>query len=167
MMQIGSLILLLGLLVSVAWFVGQPFSRRGLRRGLADDNKFSSLLAERDQVLDALQELDFDHSMGKIPAEEYPAQRAALLTKGAEILRQLDSVKTGQPSIQSDADYELRITQGAYVQVVNWSPDDEIESLIAARRASRKVRSGGFCPACGRPVLASDRFCPACGKAVQ
>lgn len=167
-MQIGSLILLLGLLASVAWFVGQPFVRRGPRRNLVDDNELSSLLAEREQVLDALQELDFDHSMGKVPAEEYPAQRAALLKKGAAILRQLDAIKTGQPANpQSEADYELRITQGADIQIANWSPDDEIEALVAARRASRKVRSGGFCPACGRPVLAPDRFCPACGKAVQ
>ncbi|MBL1173273.1 MAG: zinc-ribbon domain-containing protein, partial [Chloroflexi bacterium] len=44
--------------------------------------------------------------------------------------------------------------------------DDDVEALIAARRKARKEKSGGFCPRCGKPVLASDRFCPHCGKSI-
>jgi predicted amidophosphoribosyltransferase len=45
--------------------------------------------------------------------------------------------------------------------------DDDIESLIAARRSERKEKSAGFCPNCGRPILSSDRFCPHCGKVIK
>ena len=49
-----------------------------------------ALLAERDRVVNALQELDFDFNLNKIPSEDYPVQRAALLQKGADILKKLD-----------------------------------------------------------------------------
>jgi NADH pyrophosphatase NudC (nudix superfamily) len=45
--------------------------------------------------------------------------------------------------------------------------DDDLEDLIAARRAARKEKSAGFCPKCGKPVLRSDRFCPSCGKPIS
>ena len=45
--------------------------------------------------------------------------------------------------------------------------DDDLEELVAARRAQRKNKSAGFCPQCGKPVASSDRFCPHCGKSVR
>ncbi|MFQ5617019.1 MAG: zinc-ribbon domain-containing protein, partial [Anaerolineales bacterium] len=42
-------------------------------------------------------------------------------------------------------------------------PDDEIEALIATRRRSRKEKSAGFCPQCGRAAQKSDKFCSKCG----
>jgi predicted amidophosphoribosyltransferase len=45
--------------------------------------------------------------------------------------------------------------------------DDDLEAMIAARRKTHKVKSAGFCPKCGKPILVSDRFCPSCGKAIN
>jgi hypothetical protein len=45
--------------------------------------------------------------------------------------------------------------------------DDEIESMLAARRKGRKGRSAGFCPKCGKVVLVTDQFCANCGKALK
>ncbi len=174
-MQIIPLFLLLLLLAAVVWFTGQPFGARRSRRLLAGDHDTSSLLAERDRVLDALQELDFDHMLGKVPAEDYPAQRAALLQKGAAILRQLDGLAApsgtgmgeGRPAGEA-------IEQALAVRRAETAPgdspdlsDDALESLIAARRAHRRDRCSGFCPRCGKPVLASDRFCPSCGTPIR
>jgi rubrerythrin len=44
--------------------------------------------------------------------------------------------------------------------------DEDIESMISARRMKRREKAAGFCPKCGKPVLLSDRFCPSCGKAL-
>lgn len=158
-----SLILLFVLLAIVAWFIGQPFARRGTRSTLADESEIHSLLAERERILDALQELDFDRLTGKILPDEYPVLRAGLLKKGADVLRRLDALQNGLPSKDDDAEDEARIE----IQSAANPPDDEIEALIAARRLACKVRSGGFCPACGKPVLVSDRYCPSCGKALE
>lgn len=162
-MHIVPLFFLLVLVVLVVWFISQPFGRHRIQRSASADHEISSLLAERDRVLDALQELDFDNVMGKVPAGEYSAQRAVLLQKGAGILRQLDSIA---PAAREEESVEKRIEAAVAERRASLS-DDEIESLVAARRASRKDRSGGFCPKCGKPVLASDRFCPACGKAIK
>ncbi len=88
---IGSLILLGIVIILVVVFVTQPLTLR--RRMRTEANPvLSSLLAERDQVLNSLKELDFDNSLGKIPLEVYPQQRLSLVQQGAEILRKLDQL---------------------------------------------------------------------------
>ena len=154
-MEPASVFLLLAGLSLVVFYVARPFVTltRSVR---SDDPVLSALLAERDRVLIALQELDFDHTLGKIPADEYPSQRENLLQSGAGILRQLHehSGATRKPAVKPGL---ARTT----------SSDDEIEDLIANRRSMRKEKTGGFCPKCGKPVLLSDRFCPRCGHSLK
>jgi rubrerythrin len=133
-------------------------------------HEISALKAERDRVINSLQELDFDHKLGKIPAEDYPEQRAELLKKGSEILRQLDEL---EPILSSARDAESRIEKAAASKRADSSSaaaelsDDDIEAMIAARRKQHKSKSAGFCPSCGKPVLAADNFCPSCGKSLK
>jgi hypothetical protein len=99
-MEIGPIFLVLALLLLVALFVGRPLLEKDVTDGSVEqnqrlrdaDHKRSALLAERDRILNALQELDFDYTLGKIPAEDYPAQRAVLVKHGAETLRSLDAL---------------------------------------------------------------------------
>ena len=121
----------------------------------------SSLLAERERLLNALQELDFDFQLGKIPEEDYPVQRADLLHKGADVLKKLDSLAPSRPAGRPDA------TEAGDSAEAEALSDDEIESMLAARRKARKTRSAGFCPRCGKPILLTDQFCPNCGKSLH
>ncbi len=79
---------------------------RAYRTRKTESNEVSALKAERDRVINSLQELDFDHNLGKIPAEDYPEQRALLLKKGADILRKLDELA---PAPSSALNAEARI----------------------------------------------------------
>ncbi len=175
-MDLGAILLLIAAIILIGLFLALPFfdQRRGRRMGVADQ-EHSSLLAERDRLLTALQELDFDNALGKIPAEDYPQQRASLLQRGADVLRKLDTF-TPQPAVQDDVESRIEAAIAArradaanVVAVAEAVPaaDDEVEALISARRSGRKEKSGGFCPKCGKPVLLSDRFCPNCGKAIK
>src|SRR6266508_4180069 len=100
---IGSLFLILALAVLVALFVGRPLLLFAAQKTPNETQKakqerehvMSSLLAERDRILNSLQELDFDYALGKIPQEEYPQQRAVLLKNGAGVLRRLDELSAG------------------------------------------------------------------------
>ncbi len=178
-MDIGSIFLILGLLVLVGLFISRPFFERTATAVGQEEHEYSALLAERDRVMNALQELDFDFTLGKIPEADYPGQRAMLLQHGADILRQLDARQVQPP----DADVEARIEaaiaarradaavqagklevapNGAGVRLTG-APDDDLEAIIAGRRRARNEKSAGFCPGCGRPVQKSDRFCPRCG----
>ena len=166
-MQIAALLLTIGVIVLVGLYLYAPFLQRQARRITEEEHELSALLAERDRTINALQELDFDFKLGKIPEGEYPEQRAALLQKGADILRRIDSFS---PKADSTQDAESRLEKAIAARRADVVPrqteltDDDIESLIAARKKSRTEKSAGFCPNCGKPILASDRFCPSCGN---
>jgi hypothetical protein len=180
-MDIGSIFLILGLLVLVALFISRPFFEHTSRVVSQDEHETSALMAERDRLINALQELDFDYALGKIPEADYPAQRALLLQQGAEILKKLD-VHQLQPAgddveARIEAAIAARRADAARVDVQGQprlapngaanrniaTPDDDIEAILASRRRERSEKSAGFCPRCGRPVQISDRFCPKCG----
>jgi hypothetical protein len=169
-MQLTAIFFTFAILILVGIYLYAPFMERRARPVTEEEHDLSSLLAERDRVINSLQELDFDFKLGKIPDEDYPTQRATLIQKGADILRQIDSIA---PQITSTQDADVRLEQaiaarradGAVTrQEVN---DDDIESMIVARRKGRKEKSSGFCPKCGKPVTATDRFCPSCGKSLS
>ncbi|GIV65158.1 MAG: hypothetical protein KatS3mg046_418 [Bellilinea sp.] len=79
-MDVGSVLLILALALLVGMILTQPFMRIKETEKLIQERKTSqekdhlrsALLAEQERVLSALQELEFDYTLGKIPAEDYP-----------------------------------------------------------------------------------------------
>lgn len=169
-MEIAAILLTLGVTILVGLYLYAPLLERQVHRVTVEEHELSSLLAERDRVVNSLQELDFDFKLGKIPEGDYPAQRAVLLQKGADILRSIDSFS---PQSGSAQDTETRLEKAIAARRADASikqaelMDDDIESMIASRRKTRKNKSAGFCPKCGKPVTTSDRFCPSCGKSLS
>ena len=169
-MQLTAIFFTLAVLIFVAIYLYAPFMERRARRVTEEEHELSALMAERDRVINSLQELDFDFKLGKIPEEDYPIQRTNLLQKGADILRRIDSIAPQPASVQdADARIEKAIAARRADASVNKPEvsDDDVESMIAARRKTRKEKSSGFCPKCGKPVMVSDRFCPSCGKSLS
>jgi rubrerythrin len=187
-MDIGSIFLVLALLLLVAWFVSRPLFERHTNAPQlilpAEEHERSALLAERDRILNALQELDFDNSLGKIPENEYPPQRLALMQQGADVLRQLDALLPEAASGEVEARLEAAIAARRLAasspepaetsalmpngrkQIAATSPDDDLEIMLANRRRVRQEKAAGFCPQCGGPVQKSDMFCPKCGAKI-
>jgi NADH pyrophosphatase NudC (nudix superfamily) len=169
-MEIAAILLTLGVTILVGLYLYAPLLERQAHRVTTEEHELSSLLAERDRVVNSLQELDFDFKLGKIPEGDYPAQRAVLLQKGADILRSIDSFS---PQSGSAQDTESRLEKAVAARRADASAkqaeltDDDIESMIVSRRKTRKNKSAGFCPKCGKPVTTSDRFCPSCGKSLS
>ncbi len=198
-MDIGSIFLILALFIVVALFITRPlFEPRSVQAAgdvALQDHTLSSLKAERDRVLNALQELDFDNALGKIPEADYPVQRARLMEYGAGVLRQIDELEAAAGSGSSaeaqaaDARLEAAIAaraamsghgtqqaagstaraQGNGVRnpaAAVAAPDDNLEMILADRRRARQEKSTGFCPRCGNPMRQSDQFCPKCGARI-
>ncbi len=174
-MDIGSIFLILALLIPITLFIIRPIIERNLAPADRPRQDLSTLLAERDHIVANIQELDDDYKLGKIPSDDYPPQRLALLQTGVDVLRQIDSFQVSaihQPVEDRletailtqrqpiDPNYAPPRKNGNAVPPV---PDDELEQMIASRRRSMQGKAGGFCPKCGRPVQASDVFCPHCG----
>ena len=170
-MDIGAIFFTLAVVTLVGMYVGQPFIQRRGRRATKEDHEYSTFMAEYDRVVNTLQELDFDNSLGKVPAEDYPKQRAELLAKGAELLRKIDSMEPQKKGRDAESRLEAAVASrradASTSKPAAVLDDDDLESMIAARRKTRNGKSGGFCPKCGKPVLDSDRFCPSCGKAIS
>ena len=160
-MELGAILLLLAVLIIVFIFVAQPFTQHWHAQG-QNRQEISVLLANRENALNSLQELDFDFKLGKIPAEEYTTQRASLVQTGADILRRLDEMQGSQPVPPQGS-----VTPAVMEQASQPLADEDLEDLIAKRRAARQQKTAGFCPKCGKPILQSDQFCPSCGQALN
>ena len=192
-MDIGSLFLIIALLILVVLFVSRPLMEKETSleqvNNVKSDHLISAALAARDQILNALHELDLDYALGKIPAEDYPIERAAMLEKGAQVLRELDQFQNTAVGIDILLGetapviglQELPLQQTSLGETgsarpngsnaptnssknIVRSPDDELELMLATRRRVRQEKAVGFCPNCGHAVQKTDRFCPKCGK---
>ena len=176
-MELTAIFFSLAVLILVGIYLYAPFMERRARRITEEEHELSALMAERDRVINSLQELDFDFKLGKIPEEDYPVQRTSLLQKGADILRKIDSLAPNGTEADRvtgpQGDVETRIERAIAARRADASlarvevTDDDLESMISSRRKSRTNKPAGFCPKCGKPVMVTDRFCPSCGKSLS
>lgn len=196
---IGSLFLVLSVALLVLLFILRPFVLRREElpsseapEGNQLDHQRSALLAERDRVLTALQDLDFDNALGKVPVEIYRDQRVLLLQTGASVLHRLDDLNAVETQdnafepalVEERIETAVAARQEGYKSAAelskadvdrsltvigdgsNGRPRDDLEEIIAARKRQRKESAAGFCPRCGRPVQKSDKFCSHCGATI-
>lgn len=172
-MDLGAVLLLVALVVVVGLYLSAPLLRSVDRPVAARSLETSSLMAERDRLIAALQELDFDHQLEKVPEEHYQVQRRTLLEQGAAVLRRLDAIApapgTGSAvPLDPNARLEQAAAAGRPDGAASYAAvDDRLESMLAARRAARHAKSAGFCPRCGKPILVTDEFCSHCGKRLK
>lgn len=163
-MEIGAILFSLAMILLVAAYVLKPLA--GTERGgySSPGRRLSALQAERDRVLDSIQEIDMDHAMGKVPEEDYQRQRQVLALEGAEILRKIDELqRIGKRTIEPGAEPNGK------------TPEMELEAAVAQLRGkplpanSQTIESDsrGACPECGEGIFHGDRFCANCGVTLE
>jgi hypothetical protein len=138
-MEAGSILFALAMLILVGVYLAGPLSNPAQRRTGKANGTLSALIAERERLLDAIQELEIDHSMGKVLGDGYHRQRGLLASQGAQVLRRIDE-------LHGPTDLEA-----------------ELEAAIAELRG----KGAGFCPQCGKAVHITDRFCGSCGTELK
>jgi hypothetical protein len=152
-MDLGSLLLAIGLVLLVGLIVARPLLEAAQPPETTAPHT-ARLAAEREAVLAALRDLDFDHLTGKISDEEHAAQRPLLVAQGVAILKQWDeAAQNVQPAGPSAVEAEL-------------------ESAVLAARAQLAQPAPAApdppptCPHCGHARQPADRFCARCGAAL-
>ncbi len=150
-MEIGAILFSLAMLLLVVAYVLQPLSTLG-RGGYRDTSReLSALLAEQDRVLDSIQEIDTDHSMGKVSEQDYQNQRSSLALEGANILRSIDELKRDGAPDEPAMELEAAVA--------------ELRGKSSARNSQKNTQES--CPTCGEAIHHSDRFCSNCGEALK
>ena len=149
-MDIGSILIGLALAIAIGAYIGMPILVKGGRAVSVEDRRLSELQAQRDRILNQVQELDMDFAMGKILEGDYKIERKKLMHTGAEVLKVMDELVGSTPR-----------------PVLTTNPADEIESAVARIRGKTAGAVAGYCPSCGAGVQQDDAFCTRCGTSLQ
>jgi hypothetical protein len=72
------------------------------------ETKRQSLLVKRDQALEAIREVDFDHQMGKIEGDDYTETRAKYEAQAVDLINELDKGNGRAGEIEDLVEQEIR-----------------------------------------------------------
>lgn len=150
-MTFSALIIVLFIFLLAGLIVFRPFLDQDTSLERAGSSRFDSLLAERERLYAAIEELDLDLELKKISKEEHALGRNDLLVDAAAIVKKIEE----HP--YSSAREELRTGPPTRV-------DDDLERMIAERRQALQAARGDLCPACGNAATPGDQFCSHCGE---
>lgn len=137
----------------VAW-TARPLMRRRFVSDASTPNpqleELETLLFQREAVLNALRDLQFDLSMGKLSEEDFRELDARYRAQAAAILKRLDELEQAVDVPTTDDDRAL---------------DEWIDQAVAALRQQRAAQAK-VCAQCGAPLPVNARFCAQCGTPV-
>lgn len=125
----GILIGVLMLVGSLAWLAFPLLKRQDAARKTAVD---PDQVAAYERILQTVRDLDEDYLVGKLPAEQYTAERARWMEQGAAHLESLEKL-TGKPAHKKS--HHAKPTPA---QVDTAGQDDAVEQAIAAYIRARE-----------------------------
>lgn len=148
-MTLTSFIIVLFIFIMAGLIVLRPFLDGVGGKISRTAGVYDSLLAERERLLSAIEDLDLDLELKKISSAEHDQDRNTLLLQAADVLKELDRVskpKSGKKAHVKD------------------KGDDELEKMIQDRRKKLKEQKAITCSSCGNAIAADDQFCSNCGE---
>lgn len=172
-MEIGSILFVLALVILTGAYVARPLAEPTAAGVGPAHPQLSRLQARRERLLEAIQELDSDHAMGKLLPEEYRQQRRQLTLQGAAVLRQIDELTGGPTPEPLERELEARVARlkaGLAARPLgNGASQDEAHLGNGSEQLddNGELLPASYCPNCGAAAQASDRFCVNCGTSLQ
>jgi len=148
-MTLGSSIIVLFIFLLTGLLVLRPILVGSEDQDNAGTAEYDSLLAEKERLYAAIEDLDLNFELKKVSQEEHGQARQELLNQAAAVLKELDAHPSNSPR---KAKHDLL------------SKDDKLEKMIAARREKIQGLQRLLCPGCGEPVTEGDQFCSHCGE---
>ncbi len=93
-----AILLALGIALAVVVYITLPFLREPGRFRREQETHTSAelqdLLAEKETIYAAIQELEFDYKSGKLSTEDHAGLRARQEERAARVLQQIDALQT-------------------------------------------------------------------------
>lgn len=97
------------IVAAVCIFLFRPFLTVRGRIGEADAGHGggNQLVAEREAIIDAIRELDFDHRMGKVEEDDYRATRSRYENRAVELMRAIEETAGPTPGIEDRIEEQI------------------------------------------------------------
>lgn len=162
--------------------VGYPLVQETRRRTTTmaeGERQRAELEARREALYVALKDLEFDHEMGKLSADDYAALRERYTVQAVAVLQRLDALAAEKPSVVGEEDaapdagleHEVAIRRRAEMTTAGLeaeasTTEEEIEPGVATLRWATKTSASLVCPVCHRACRPGDAFCVACGTSL-
>jgi hypothetical protein len=170
------LILPLAIALLAAIFISLPFFMSG-KDYSRDDNiaapdpraeRLKELHSRKDSLLSALNDMEFDHGLGKLSTQDYKDLSRKYRAEAAQVLKEIDeSTGPGREAASSD-DLENEIRSKRNKLVLNDYEDEEIEKeILRARESGWSSPDAQACPECGGACSPEDLFCARCGASLK
>jgi hypothetical protein len=151
-MTLGSFLIVLLIFILAGLIIIRPFLFKSGVAGRSSSSTYDSLIAEKERLLSAIEELDLELELNKISITEHSRNRDLLLAEAAVVLKKIDKHEKSVKSKTPITDLE--------------EPDEDLEKMIAARRQELQSKRSRSCPNCERTVLQDDQFCSHCGESL-
>lgn len=153
-MDLGTIFIGLALVILTGAIIIRPLIEHTSRSPSQMDKQRSALQAERDRILTFLEELEMDHTMGKLLEEDFLQERTQLVAQGAEVLRQIDELNGFSMDERRHAEPADEL-------------DGELEAAVSRLREQSSDSSAAYCGTCGTKVIPGDLFCVRCGASLS
>jgi len=143
-------------------FVGYPLFRPREEAEAAPvvDERMEKLRGERENVLTALSDLEFDHGLGNLSEPDYRDLRQGYRHRALAILKELDEVSSEQAK-QKGATERTSAGQAQRRDRIAVPAETPVPASAPSRRG------GAACPQCGGVFEPEDKFCARCGGALN
>jgi len=151
-MEFSSLLIVIFIFVLSGVFIMRPFLVNEEAPRKTGSSRIDSLLAEKERLLLAIEDLDLEFELEKISSEEHNRNRDILLAEASEVIKQLDKLqKTGSSKKKTSTPPKA---------------DDDLERMIIERRQQLQSEKSLACPKCSKAVEKGAQFCSHCGEAL-
>lgn len=159
-MEISSIIIGLLLFGGSVAYVNLPFRQKRLKN-TNPSNANTQQKGQREAVLAALRELDFDFKTGKVSEEDYQPLRTQLMAEAAQYIE----------AEEKEAEQLEALIQSRRKSHKQNLKCEHCEAPVeAGQRFCSKCGSAlnhELCPSCGKKIKAGDLFCSSCGNEIQ
>jgi hypothetical protein len=149
-MSFASFLIVALIFILTGLFILRPFLVKSETKGRSSSSLYDSLIAERERLLSAIEELELELDLKKISEKEYSRNRDLLLVEAAEVLKKIDKYQK-----------KHKIKD---VDISTQTEEDDLERLIAERRKQLKTQRFRTCSNCEKEVGENDQFCSHCGE---
>ncbi|MBI4594849.1 MAG: zinc ribbon domain-containing protein [Candidatus Tectomicrobia bacterium] len=151
-------IVLLVVILAVLYTFLPLFSPRAVARGgnarafrEGANGAAGELLTQKESLLSALKEIDFDYKTGKLSDEDYHELQESYRLKAIAVMEEIDKRGTKPDSLEAKVEREIEAARRTGAQ---------------KQRAATKKRNL-LCPSCSSPVTVQDKFCQECGYSLE